>query len=68
MYKKVLEKIASAGTVALMGYEIGSHNSEKPVEENKGHNSEIIIIAGILLIVIVAAATIKLLKKNQPVV
>lgn len=62
-----MEKLASAGTVALMGYEIGTHTNEAPPVEKDYHNSEVIIIAVVLLIAIVAAMIIKFLKKRQPV-
>lgn len=70
MYRKILEKVANIGTVALLGYEIGSHvenESEKPITDNKVH-TEIIIAAIILLLLIVVAITVKFLIKKRPIV
>lgn len=71
MYRKVLEKVANIGTVALLGYEIGSHvdqnENEKPITDNKVH-TEIIIFAIILLLLIIVAITVKFLVKKRPIV
>lgn len=66
MYKKILEKLANAGTVALIGYEIGSnvHDSEEKKEnitQEKNH-SEVIIIGLIILIILIIISRIYINK------
>lgn len=70
MYKKNLEKVASAGTVALLGYEIGTHTeNEEPTEKvTDNHNTNIIIFASIVLICILLAIIVKILLRKQQLV
>lgn len=60
MYKKILEKVASVGTVALLGYEIGSHTVEGEKAEKVNHedHSTNIIIFGIIVFIIMLMAII----------
>lgn len=71
MYKKILEKVASAGTVALLGYEIGSHNVDGEKVENVSHDnhSTNIIIFGIISFIFILMAIIaRLVWKKRPLV
>lgn len=68
MYKQIMEKVATAGTVALLGYEIGAntHESEKntnnTVHEEK--HSEVIVI-GVIVLIIVALVILAKIYKNK---
>lgn len=77
MYKKVLEKLAAAGTVALVGYEVGTNiNREAPNNDNhadnkesiNGKSSDIVIYGIVLLIILVAAIVAKLFVKKRQIV
>lgn len=75
MYKKLLGKVANAGTVALIGYEFGVHNKDeehehKSVEsvEKESDHTEIILLCLIVLIVILVAILVKLLYKKRAIV
>lgn len=68
---KLMSKLASAGTVALMGYEIGSHtseNDESKVTTYNAHNTEIVYIAIIGLICVFALIFAKMYMKMRQVV
>lgn len=74
LYKKVLAKLANAGTVALLGYEAGTHFAENSGEEKVEHKSEvtnnssdIIIICGIIMLIgILIAIFARLFYINRP--
>lgn len=70
MYKKVLEKIASAGTVALLGYEIGSHTVDSDTEKvnTDNHTTYIIIFGFIVIMLILMAIIAKLILKKRALV
>lgn len=70
MYKKILEKAASAGTVALLGYEIGTHTvNDAPTEKiADNHNTNILIFAVFVLICILLAFIGKIMLKKRPLV
>lgn len=61
MYRKIMEKVANAGTLALLGYEFGSHmnneqeNTTDNIGEKKNHDVEIIVFILIILLFIVIA-------------
>lgn len=77
MSKKIFEKLASAGTVALLGYEVGTHinegsddkiNQVDQVNQKEEHNS-VIVISGIgLLVVMAIAICIRLFMVKRPLV
>lgn len=71
MFKKLMNNLANAGTLAFMGYEIGSQvnspNKEDSIERssivetvklntNEENHSEIIIIVGIIIMILILAA------------
>lgn len=72
MYKKILEQLVKAGTLAFVGYEIGAkvHNDDdktnNSVHEDK--NSEEIVDGIIILSILVIAIIIKLYCKKRRVV
>lgn len=78
MYKKILEKVAAAGTVALLGYEVGSnvnhndqHNSHQfenkaVIENNK--SSEIVLYGIVISIILIVALMVKLFLKKRQIV
>lgn len=71
MYKKILEKVASAGTLAVLGYEIGSHVNDdgqvgKVTHEN--HSTNVIIFGVICFIFILIAIIARLVWKKRPIV
>lgn len=72
MYNKILGKLANAGTVAMLGYEIGSHveqNQEEHVPTTtKSDNSDIMILVIVFLLLIIAALVIKMLIKKRAIV
>lgn len=74
MYKKVLEKLANAGTLAILGYEIGTHSTgeeqhkiEKQVESSN-HNIEIILLCLIIVFIILIAIMMKVILKKRALV
>lgn len=70
LYKKVIGKLANAGTVALLGYEAGTHFGGEKEEHTPENNSDIIIIVGIILLIgILGAISARLLyMKRRPLV
>lgn len=71
---KLVAKLASAGSVALMGYEIGVHTSDEDneskitkVDVNKVHNNEVIYVAIIVLICVFVAILAKMYAKMRQV-
>lgn len=64
----------NAGTVAMLGYEIGSHDDHtngKPITSTtvESHNSEVIVIAGIIIIIgILATIAGKILMAKRQLV
>lgn len=74
MYKKILEKLANAGTVALVGYEIGANinnNENKHVESNevaKENTHSEVVIFGIIILIILAIAIVAKIYKNKRIV
>lgn len=72
MYKKVLEKLANAGTVALVGYEIGanineSNDNKNSVTQEKSYenNHSEVVIFGIIILIILAIAIVAKIYKNK---
>lgn len=68
MFNKLAEKLVSAGTIAMLGYEIGSHvdqtHENTPIQATtiESHHSEVIVISGIVIIIgILAAIAAKIL-------
>lgn len=69
---KILQKLASAGTVALLGYEVGTHTQEHavstpihvPTEEKDNHISEILIISLVIIILLLIAVLVKIFFKK----
>lgn len=62
MFKKIGDKLLNAGTIAMLGYEYGSHsdhtsenrpNTSTTIETN---NSEVLMIAGIIIMIVILAA------------
>lgn len=80
MFKKIVQTIANAGTVALLGYEIGSGISKEEKREEQtikelpkiiteSHNHSEIIIFGIVLIIIAfIIILIRAFWKKRPLV
>lgn len=74
MFKKIIEKVANAGTVALLGYEIGTHvdheteNKQVEIENHESHSEIIVIIGIIIIIAILASIATKILFKNRRLV
>lgn len=78
MFKKILQSIANAGTVALVGYEIGmqrstdekreiKNTSETPkiiIESNSNHG-ELIIFGVIVVIIVLIAVLVHILRKKN---
>lgn len=77
MYKKVIEKIAAAGTVALLGYEVGSNMKHEQSNENHqtetkevivNNNSEIVTYGIVILLVLILIIAAKLFMKKRQIV
>lgn len=81
MFKKIMQTLANVGTVALLGYEIGSQQqaavekdtdksvSEKPkVIISSDNHSEIIIFGIVIVVIILVAMFVYLMKKKRPLV
>lgn len=72
MYKKIIEKLANVGTVALVGYEIGANvNNEQEHKDNtvrEEKNSDVIIYGMIILLILVIAIVAKIYIKKRPIV
>lgn len=69
--KKILEKIASAGTVALMGYEVGVHtDNHKNNEENNNtnNNNSVLYIFIVLIICMMVLILAKLFIKKRQII
>lgn len=68
--KKLMSKIANAGTVALLGYEIGTHTGEgegnNRNEVNDSTNYCLIAIVIILCILVIVMA--KVFIKKRPII
>lgn len=69
MMKKFIGKLANAGTVALLGYEMGQmhEKSDEHVEnthQDQSYNNIIVIIALIIIVLLILA---KFLIKKRPV-
>lgn len=72
--QKIMEKLASAGTIALLGYEVGSHinendenNSIKNSANTENHDTTVVIFGIIILVIILLAILAKLFVK-RPIV
>lgn len=74
IYKKVASKLANAGAVALVGYELGTvmhennKDDDKKVQSNTtSDHTEVIVLLIILLIAIIVALILKIVlaKKNN---
>lgn len=63
-----MEKIASAGTVALLGYEVGTHTENRGNEGAQYHNENVIVIAIIVFVIILMAIGYKIFGQKRPVV
>lgn len=78
MYKKVLSKVASAGTLALIGYEVGSQDNRKvevqtpraevPVSAMVNGHEDVIIFALAVIIMIVIAIAARIFVKKIAIV
>lgn len=70
MYKKILEKVASAGTVALLGYEIGTHTVDGDATKvnTSDHNTNIVIFGVVAFAIILMVIVAKLILKKRPLV
>lgn len=69
--KKILSKIASAGTIALLGYEVGnnvheshSHELKENISLHENHDMLIIIILIIVCIIMIVFARIMIKKRR----
>lgn len=73
MYKQVLTKVATAGTLTLLGYEIGSKSDKVEVQKPKieepmkanSHDDVIIFTLGVLLVLVIAIAAKIFLKRRS---
>lgn len=70
MFRQIMTKAANAGTIALLGYEVGSHVEQNGQEKSPSDNkhSEIVIGAIILLVIMVVAILTKYLTKKRQLV
>lgn len=78
MYKKILEKVAAAGTVALLGYEVGSninhddqqsnHQLEHKTVNENNKSSEIVLCGIVIIIILIVAIMVKLFMKKRQIV
>lgn len=73
MFQKIMGKLANAGTVALIGYEIGSHTDHEQannhqIQNSESHGNDIIIGGIVILIILMIAIGMKLLLKKREIV
>lgn len=75
MFKRVMSKLATAGTVAIVGYEVGKtqhseiNNQGKGIETSAQSEHTDVIIFGIVVIImlLVAIAIRVLVLKKRPI-
>lgn len=59
-FKSLIGRLSNAGTLAMLGYEVGTHKGDDHndhIEKNENHNT-VIVVSGIVLIIGILAAMI----------
>lgn len=73
-FKGLLEKLSNAGTLAMLGYEIGTHTDDEHINHNEtsnstsGNHDTVIVVSGVVLIIVIVASMVtKIILAKRPV-